>query len=244
MKTQNFSRVIVCAIMITIWIASCNFKSKSEPGLGPEPEPENVSQAYTCDFQTALIIGSLHVLSSPIMDQSKIKEFVFEYSDLLDENSNVMRCMRRLGQLLSNQGKQNFNFNDADNNRVRESVMNMCNGTGFEGQSGELADKIAGSMRQEAVQPILVGQELIWLANVIPDAADDDWDSYENTGSWFRQEAKQQAAVSKEVLDRYGRLDPDINNILGSVMPLMDQWNIQYGIEYIIMCGIYLGVFQ
>ena len=153
-------------------------------------------------------------------DQSEIEDIVSEYDYLLDENSDVIRCMRRLGNLMVNRGAQQFNFTNADENRVRSSVMNMADGSGLD--VGTVADNTVASMRREVLQPIIIGQELIWLSNVIPDAADDDWDSYETTGTVFRQLALQEANSNDGTLDALMAIDSEFQELMNLITPEMN----------------------
>ncbi len=201
-----------------------------------------VQNSSSCNIESAVLIGALYVASSPMKDQSIIQNVVNEYDYLLGENSSTIRCMRNLGNRLVQYGYQNFNFNANDENRIRGRVNNMTAGADIDG--GRVADNVVNSMRQASLQPIVIGQELQWLAQVIPDAAGDDWYNYNNTGTALRQLAMQEAAQYKAIIELYGAFDPELQSVLGAVTPQMNQFIDNYGIWYIIACGVHLGIFQ
>ena len=98
--------------------------------------------------------------------------------------------MRRLGNLMVDQGVEQFKFTTADENQIRSGVMNMAEGTGLEAKASEIADNIVDAITNEALQPILIGQELLWLSEVIPDAAAGNWNVMKQqalfSGKWPR----------------------------------------------------------
>ncbi|HKK10807.1 MAG TPA: hypothetical protein VJ939_08210 [Bacteroidales bacterium] len=203
----------------------------------------------SCDFETAGIIGLLYVWSCPSLsrDESDFESLVNKIYPLLDEDGDVIRCMRRLGELLVNQGYQNFNFNEEAENRVHERTMDMAMKHGNVAEAKNIADNVVSSMRNEQLQPIIIGQELIWLSKVLPDAANDDWYDYYNTCSFFRQQAIDQIEQIKIILrtmSYYGGLSSDDLQLLGIVLPAMEEWSNRYGAGYIVATGIQLGVFK
>lgn len=203
----------------------------------------------TCDFETAGIIGLLYVWSCPSLsrDKSDFESLVDEIYALLDEDDDVIICMRRLGELLVNQGYQNFNFNGEAENQVHERTMDMALKHGNVAEAQNIADNVVSSMRNEQLQPIIIGQELIWLSTVLPDAANDDWYNYYNTCSFFRQQAIaqiEQIKIMLQTLGSFGQLTEEDLQLLGIVLPAMDEWSNKYGAGYIIATGIQLGVFE
>jgi hypothetical protein len=203
----------------------------------------------SCDFNTAAIIGILYVRSCPSLsrDESEFESLVDEIYTLLDEDGDVIKCMRRLGELLVNQGYQNFNFNREAENRVHERTMDMALKNGNIADAQNISDNVVSSMRNEQLQPIIIGQELIWLSKVLPDAANDDWYDYYNTCSFFRQQAIAQIEQIKIILHTmgyFGGLSSDDLKLLGIVLPSMDEWSNRYGAGYIVATGIQLGVFK
>lgn len=210
-----------------------------------ELKDEDISfleQPSACNLEIAVMIGALYVNSSPSKDPHEIRALVNEYSNYLNANSDVIRCMSRLGNLFVQQGYSQFRFTNEDENRIRGSVYDMAAGSGLDGM--DIADNITGSMRSDALQPVIIGQELLWLAEVIPYAAEDNWYRYENTGTYFRQQAIAQITQINAAIELYGAFDPEILAIMDAIMPQVNQWVDEYGMWYIISSGIYLGVFQ
>lgn len=202
------------------------------------------NQNYDCDLEAAIVIGTLYVLSSPQKSQSEIQEFVSQYAIYQAEDSKVISCIRSLGNSLVNQGTQNFNFSSSDENQIRGNVMDMCSGTDLDGISGQMADNIVAGMREEALQPIIIGHELQWLASVLPRAANNDWAPYLPTGTYFIRMAIQQASQINAIIELYGAFDPQLRALYDSILPEMNQWIDNYGMWYIFAYGSYLGVFQ
>jgi hypothetical protein len=239
-------------LVVTFILYSCGSNSNKQNSrsyydeLSLDYENSMVVETYTYNMNTALLIGMLYVLSCPSLetDEYDIYDMVSEYEHLLHENASVIKGMKRLGKLLVAQGTQNFNFTNAAENNTRENVIGMCNRDGYEGQAGEFADKVVSGMREEQLRPIVIGQELLWLADVIPDAANGDWEAYEDTGSWIRREAKTEIAIIEQQLKLIRSIDPQAAQLLEIVLPEMSKWSLEYGMGYIVATGIYLGVFK
>lgn len=235
---KSFIKVNLVLLIVLFISVDCGSRGSNTYSEDRTPQPES----HVCGIETAVMIGALYVYSSPLKDSEEMQEFVSEYSDFLGANSDVIRCMRNLGNSFIQQGTTQFEFTYEDENQVRSSVYDMAAGSGLDATN--IADNITGSMRSEALQPIIVGQELLWLAEVIPEAADYNWDKYETTGTYFRQQALQQAAQYNAILELYGAYDPEMQALMDAIMPEMNQWIDDYGMWYIISSGVYLEVFQ
>lgn len=201
-----------------------------------------LEQTDTYNLATGLYVAALYVASCPSFsrDDSVIEEGMDDIGYLIAEDGDIIRCMRSIGEVMVRQGMENFDFNNVARNQVRGNVLNMANNAGLD-NAGIFADKVVTSMRNEQLQPIIIGQELIWLSKVLPSAAEGDWDDYYNTGSIFRRQAQQQVIYYKNILQMFSG-DPEAAELIGVVLPLIDKWSTQYGVGYILGVGVHYGV--
>lgn len=234
----NWMMIILCSIFM-----ACGSNSNKHELASYK---QNV---INCDLNTGVFIGLLYIKSCPglFRDNSEFISLVNQYYTILDEDSDAIKCMRTLGEELVHQGTQNFNFTNDVQNQVHERTMNMAMNHGMVSEAQSFADNVVSSMKNEQLQPIIIGQELIWLSEVLPYAADDNWDYYNNTGTYFRKAAIdqiEQIELSLQMLGHYGGLTQDDLELLGIVSPAIDKWSTKYGIGYIVATGIHLGVFK
>ncbi len=249
---ETIFKVRYLLLIFCFMLVNCGSKSnKNNSGsyydeLSSDNVNSKVEESYTYNMNTALLIGMLYVLSCPSLETHEydIYDMVSEYEQFLYEDGAIIQGMKRLGDLMVAHGTQNFNFTNTVENNTKEKVIGMCNSVGLEAKAGSFSDKVVSGMRNEQLQPIIIGKELIWLSNVIPDAANGDWDSSHNTGSSIRREAKAEIAQVQQSLAYVRSIDSDAAKLLDIVLPAMSKWSLEYGMGYIVGTGIYLGVFQ
>jgi len=141
------------------------------------------SKAKKYSDETVKTLAKLYYLANPyevMKDPTQITDFVSANGSTLGENSEVIRCARELGQLLISQGIQNFN-----NNGDRERMYNIGERAGVDpGVTKSAAD----GMYDGSTDLYTMGQELVWLSQVIPNASEGNWDSFNNTGTELRRQ--------------------------------------------------------
>jgi hypothetical protein len=130
-------------------------------------------------------LGKLYYAVNPINEMNNygsIKIWVANNAHLMQENSPTILLARELGQRLIQGGLAAFNR--ADFNNAYESCLNM-------GANADQANKVAQSLQQGSADAYALGVELLWIARVIPKAANGDWSDYESTGTQLRLTLRQ-----------------------------------------------------
>ena len=174
MKTR-----IIFYLCILILTPNCA-RDKKHKDYGEEAKFEIGTQT-NCYEQTARIIGKLSYISNPLFvinNWSELESYVNNNRNMLLPGSEVIQCMREVGIRMQNSALQNFDP-DAGGNAY-ESALNM-------GATGEMANSIRANIDGGQVQPFVMGQELVWLSQVIPKGAQGDWSEF-NAGNYIRNQ--------------------------------------------------------
>ena len=179
--------------------------------VGPFFRPA-VAEEGPCNLTYARAVAKTYVLANPLLAQRyertrQIKDphpylvgFVKDYPQLFAQSSRHTRCARVLGQILIQLGVNAYNpnaFND---------VMGRFGGT----QVAELTPRVIQSINEDAVKMVTLGQELLWLSQVLPEAAQGNWKPYVSTGTIFRQRIRQEMVM----VNRMALFDPAFADIL------------------------------
>lgn len=136
-----------------------------------------------CSEQTATMLARLYYLANPYevaKDPMQITNYVRANASNLGQNSEVIKCARELGELLINQGIQNFNANGD-----RERMYNIGQSAGVDPL---VTKRAADELYNGSADLFFMGQELVWLSQVIPYASVDNWDPFNNTGTDSRRQ--------------------------------------------------------
>ena len=175
--------------------------------------PSYSAQAPTCLCAPtqARNMGQLLLQSNPLveMDQARWNNYtswISSNAQLLTANGPTMSCARELGNALVYQGLQSFGQADYEGSYGR--VLEM-------GGTIEQAQDVAGSMRSGALDAFMTGKELIWLAEVIPQAAQGNWQPFLNTGTESRLQFRQVIPLLQQA---------GLGADLGQIAPLIDQF--------------------
>jgi len=169
--------------MVVASLFSCSSGSTSQTNYSSEHSYETSVPKQKYSEQTARILGRLYYLANPYevaRDPMQITNYVRANASSLGENSEVIRCARELGGLMINQGIQNFNANGD-----RERMYDI----GHRAEVDPLVTKrAADEMYNGSADLFFMGQELVWLARVIPSAAAGNWDPFNNSGTDSRKQ--------------------------------------------------------
>ena len=132
------------------------------------------------DQETAKNLGHLYYAVNPLnelQNPKSIENFIYSNKSLLQDDSPTIRCARKLGTKLIESGLKAFSNNDYD--RAYGSVLDM-------GGNMSQARDVSQSIQQGAVDTFMIGQELLWISNVVPKAANGDWTDFNKTGTQSR----------------------------------------------------------
>ncbi len=174
-----------------------------------------VAQATSpCDEVTARNVGALFYTLNPIKELSQPEEltaFVQKNSKLLTAGGPTVRCVRLVGNRLMQHGLAAHL--QTDRNRAYESALNM-------GADMDQARQVSNSIHSGGVDAIAIGQELVWLADVVPAAASGNWELFVNTGTQSRLSVRQIWPLYQQMRV----MDPSMGTILEQSMNQMQPW--------------------
>lgn len=140
------------------------------------------SQSY-CDESTAEKVGYVYYFANPtfmINDYNALSNLIESDDDLLSSDSRVIRCMRIAGLRMKNYNLQNLDSDAGDEAWDRAVEM---------GASDETADQIQTNIDNSQIQLYALGQELVWLSEVLPECAAGDCTSFHTTSPLLRQQS-------------------------------------------------------
>ena len=178
-----------------------------------------VKQQPQCDEQIARIIGKLYNISNPlymINNWEELETFVIENRSILLPNNQVIRCMLTAGERMQVSALQSFDPNSGD--QAYNSAINL-------GATAEMANQIKSNVDQGQVQLFALGQELVWLSQVIPKAAQGDWSDFLNTGTLSRKQTIEYLNIMIPMFEMMGEAE-----LLSYLMTTMSSY--QPYIEY------------
>jgi hypothetical protein len=157
------------------------------------------------DQTTAKNLGRLYYAVNPlneVQNPNAVMKFINDHKSLLQDDSPTISCARKLGNRLIQSGLNAFSNSDYD--RAYGSVLDM-------GGNMSHARDVANSLQQGAVDAFMIGQELLWIANVVPKAANGDWTDFNNTGTQSRMTMRQVWPIYKTM---------GMSSMLNQYMPL------------------------
>jgi hypothetical protein len=182
-------------------------------GGGTPPQAPGV----VCGQQTAALIGRVYYLANPISEQTNpqdLVDFIQANGHLLARGSSFAICSDLAGRRLVTRGILTYSPQDAD--RAYESSLGM-------GATMDQANQVRTSINQGSVDAVAIGQELVWLAAVIPEAAAGNWGPYNSTGPM----ARQQTRVVWPLYEAMVGTDPSMQAMLDQIMLQFQPW-IEY----------------
>ena len=197
----------LCALLLGTLLFGCSDNDTSAPSYALP----TVKSDCLCGYAQARNVGLLLYESNVMMelDQQKASEFeafIRTNAGLLQADGPTIQCARRLGNTLVSKGIGSYSLPDYD--RAYESVL-------ADGGTIEMASDVARSMQSGALDAVMTGQELLWLADVIPSAALGDWSKFTSTGTEARNQVRMVAPMVMAM--------PDMGQMLQEVQPVIDQ---------------------
>lgn len=173
--------------------------------------------AYACDELSSQLVARSYILTMPLLGRdNEMIPLMQNYPDHFSEGGGAIRCMQRLGSALINGGLAHYS--EFSGTSAQERFGNDMP-LGLEHLPGEV-DQSMGSYGSDIYA---MGQELIWLADVLPAAAQGYYDPYTTTGTQTR-------LMMRNMLPMYQMLcsmDPSICQVmldmLNQMVPQIEQ---------------------
>ena len=142
-------------------------------GCGGGPHP--------CVEISSRLVAKSYVLTIPLLGRdNEMIPLMQSNRGYFTQEGGAIRCMQRLGAALVQGGlARSSEFSGS-------SATELFGGSMPEGL-GHLPGQVDASMRSYGSEMFTMGQELIWLANVLPAAAQGDYTPYNTTGTDTRR---------------------------------------------------------
>ena len=157
--------------------------------------------ASPCTKNAAENLGKLYSWSFPLeMPEADFLATVKVKRSLLTREGDVIRCAKMLGQRLAMLGIKAYDP------QAFERVIGMG--------PVEFAPEVAKSINRDAGELAAIGDELMWLGQVLPYAAEGDNQPFLTTGSPRRRQLR-------EVLALYGQI-PGMKEIIKNMGAFID----------------------
>ena len=204
---QNYWKSLLCVAITLLILAGCKKKDTSydrQSGTAGTP-PAPVQTPQTFDPKVAQVVGRVYYLAIPLSEPSELANYVQQNRAYFVENSPVIRCASALGNKLVYQAVSSYSQGDYD--KAYESSLEM-------GATGEIAHSVADSIQSGNLGLFAMGQELLWLAEVLPSAAEGNWTPFNTTGT----EARITTRNYLSIVNSMGMMDPETLQIMQASM--------------------------
>ena len=141
--------------------------------------------AGPCDEQTSRLVSRAYILSIPLLGrENDLISLMRSSPSSFGEDGRAIQCMRVLGSAMTRQGLAQAQPSD------RDRASRMFGGSMPEGLE-HLPGQVDQSLNSYSNGPFEIGQELLWLAQVLPPAAQGDYAPYNTTGTFNRRMMRQ-----------------------------------------------------
>ena len=163
---------------------------------------------HLCTEQSARAIARAYMLSSPF-SSGNILGYITQNREHFVQGGNAIRCARALGSQLVTAG---INAYDP---KAYEKAM----GVG----PAEFAPKVAESINSGATDLMLMGQELHWLAQVLPPAIRGNYVPYNTTGTPTRQQIRQVLPIFNVLCQTDPAMCQMVRGIMQQFEPIIEE---------------------
>ena len=169
------------------------------------------------DDATARLVARAYVLSIPLLfKENDLIPLMAENKAYFVEDGKAIRCMRALGNALIQHalvvGQQTGG----------RSATEIFGGSMPEGLE-DLPGQVDASMRSYNNDTFTMGQELLWLSQVLPSAAEGDYEPYNTTGTPARQLWAQVLPYMRMLFQMNPDLYQTMQNVMREMQPVMEQ---------------------
>jgi hypothetical protein len=179
-ETRRLGSALVAIVVFLVASSPASYSMAQ----GPSPPP---SASCLCTMTSAGNLAHLAYASAPLYENQKIVRFVERNATLLSANGPTITCASRLGDALLRRGIANLPRRSVWDRAYESAIFS---GADMQ-QARNIADAAARTDDPALVQAVS-GEDLLWLATVIPQAAAGDWVPYWQTGGVMRRMSRAQ----------------------------------------------------
>jgi hypothetical protein len=149
------------------------------------------------------VVGRIHYHANPLFDDGDLRVFVQQNGAAFPSDGAFAGCARALAAVLLKQVAISFDPRDREETYGKALAM---------GATGEQAQAVADSLASPALDMLRMGQELQWLAYVLPAGAAGNWGPFDTTAG---TELRRQYRTMKLIMDPMS--DPEVRMIVAAV---------------------------
>lgn len=166
------------------------------------------------DVETARLVGQLYNLSGVLKSSyQELEWFLNEHEADFAQNSPLTSCMRDFGIFLKSKG--HIAYSRYPHSKAYENAV-------LAGANSDQATKIANDLTRDASDMVLIGEELIWLSEVIPAAVEGDWSQFRQSGTDMRRQIKPMLALMQQMNDPY--MNSALQDAVSEFEPYMTEY--------------------
>lgn len=148
----------------------------SSPALCLPEAAKTMAHAYLASFQFTEGTTSL-----PIDASSPFSKYVQENQKMFAKEGAATRCAAALGRHITSLGQDTYK----DPKKMSDNITSK-----WGGQAAEIAAQSASDVQSSGAEMFELGQELQWLANVLPDVAAGNYTTFNAADSQTRMRMK------------------------------------------------------
>lgn len=177
-------------------------------GLFGAAQEETVFAGDSCDELSSQLVAKTYVLTMPLLGKdNKIIPLMEKYPGHFAQGGGAIRCMQSLGNALMRGAlEQSREFS-------RPYATERFGGSMPEGL-GHLPGQVDRSMISYGNDMFTMGQELLWLAEVLPYAAQGNYAPYNNPTTTNRQMAAQVLPIYQMMC----QMDPSVCQMMVAML--------------------------
>ena len=174
-------------------------------------------QPPPCDEATSRIVARVYVLSIPLLSSNdEFFRIVETNPDAFAEDGLVVRCMRTVGRGLAQQGAS------AMQTYRTGSAVERFGGMMPEGLS-HLPGQVDSSLQSYGTDVYAMGEELVWLSQVLPAVSRGDRAPYNAGQTTSRQLARQAIPVYQMICQMDRSMCQVMFNAIQQVVPTVEE---------------------
>ena len=141
-------------------------------------------------------------------------EYIQQNRTYFVEDCTVIRYTEYLGNKLVSSALSSFAQKDYD--RGYESALGM-------GATMEQARDVANSIGSGSVDLYLMGNELLWLAKVLPYAANGNWSLFKTTGTENRNQIRQILPIINMLIETDHSMGQLVDEVMNQYGPIVEE---------------------
>jgi hypothetical protein len=230
-------RFVILLATLVFFFSGCDPAANRSAGF-VEAEDASMAAPVTaartpCSETSSLLLARAVLLAAPIViDQTdvylnegtRLRAFVTEYRPYFGRDGEAIRCAALVGPRITAQGTASYDPTAYE--RVISSAPP---------EVGYMANDIADRMNQGSVAMFELGQELTWLAGVLPAVAEGDREPFHTTGYPIRDDNRRAIAQAWPLMQMMCQTSgcPELAAVMPELSRTIDE--VALGTNYVLI---------